>query len=344
MKKKPTISTSAAELRRQAETKLNGRKKKTAPSSATEADTQRLLHELQVHQIELEMQNEELVRSRAEAEEAYRKYTDLYDFAPVGYFTLTREGTIHEVNLAGANLLGVERVNLINRHLGLFASVKSRAAFEAFFEMLLSGVGKETYELAFLKNGSELIWVRTEATCFEGGQESRAVMVDITERKQAEEKLRHISIHDSLTGLYNHVFFMEEMARLERGRDFPVSIVMADVDKLKEINDREGHAAGDILLKRVAQALTAAFRAEDVVARIGGDEFAVLLPATDATAAEVSLQRVRQIIHENNASGTGTPIHISLGVSTAQKTTGLSAALKEADANMYREKRGHDAS
>jgi len=137
---------------------------------------------------------------------------------------------------------------------------------------------------------------------------------------------------------------MEEMARLERGRDFPVSIVMADVDKLKEINDREGHAAGDILLKRVAQALTAAFRAEDVVARIGGDEFAVLLPATDATAAEVSLQRVRQIIHENNASGTGTPIHISLGVSTAQKTTGLSAALKEADANMYREKRGHDAS
>ncbi len=189
MKNKTASTPNGTELRRKAEAKLSARRKKTPHPPATEADTLRLLHELQVHQVELEMQNEELMRARTEAEEAYRKYTDLYDFAPAGYFTLTREGIIHEVNLAGANLLGVERSNLINRHLGLFASVQSRASFTAFFEMLLSGEGRETFELAFLKNGNESIWVRAEATCFEGGQESRVVMVDITESKQIEEKL-----------------------------------------------------------------------------------------------------------------------------------------------------------
>jgi diguanylate cyclase (GGDEF)-like protein len=147
-----------------------------------------------------------------------------------------------------------------------------------------------------------------------------------------------------LTGLNSRGIFMVEMERLERGRKFPVSILMADVDQLKKTNDQEGHAAGDALLKRVAQVLTAAFRAEDVIARIGGDEFAVLLPGTDVASARVSLQRVRRVIRENNAANTETPIRLSLGVSTAENPTPLSAVLKEADANMYREKRGDDAS
>jgi diguanylate cyclase (GGDEF)-like protein len=174
---------------------------------------------------------------------------------------------------------------------------------------------------------------------------------DITERKQADEALIRLSTHDALTGLYNRGFFMEEVARLERGRNFPVSIVLGDVDHLKETNDVHGHDAGDALLKRVSQALIAAFRAEDVVARIGGDEFAVLLPATNAASAQISLQRVRRIIQDGNAAllnggqaHIDPPIHLSLGVSTAENPIPLSRVLKEADANMYREKRGHHTS
>ncbi len=179
----------ASELRHQAEAKLSERKQKVAAASAKNVDNQRLIHDLEVHQIELEMQNDELIRSRAEAEEAYRQYTDLYDFAPVGYFTLARDGTINKINLAGANLLGIERAKLIQRHLELFVSDESRDTFRIFLEKLLTGNGKENCELAFVKNKNVLLWTRVEATCFEGGQECRAAVVDITERKRAEERL-----------------------------------------------------------------------------------------------------------------------------------------------------------
>src|ERR1035437_2803418 len=108
----------AAALRRQAEAKWSERKKKTGPLPAAEADTRRLIHELQVHQIELEMQNEELAESHAEVEALLRQHADLYDFAPVGYFTLARDGAILQVNLAGACLLGVEVGKLIKRRFG----------------------------------------------------------------------------------------------------------------------------------------------------------------------------------------------------------------------------------
>jgi len=216
---------------------------------------------------------------------------------------------------------------------------------QVFLEAMASGSVPVHYENPILTKSGETRLIKWNNSILKGveGEIIGAASIgeDITERKQAEEALRRMSTHDNLTGLYNRGYFVEEMERLERGRNFPISIVMADVDYLKETNDQRGHAAGDALLKRVAQVFMTAFRAEDVVARIGGDEFSVLLPNTDEAAAEISLQRVQRLIQENNASHKDVPIRISMGVSsTGKNPTSLSNVLKQADASLYRVKRG----
>ena len=134
------------------------------------------------------------------------------------------------------------------------------------------------------------------------------------------------------------MFFDEEINRLERGRRFPVSIVMADIDGLKKINDFQGHASGDQLLKRAADVLAKSFRGEDMVARIGGDEFAALLPNADAEAAKQALKRIQNNIQEDNTGKNKFPLSISCGASTAEIGQNLKDALKQADKRMYKEK------
>jgi PAS domain S-box-containing protein len=174
-------------LRLQAEAKLSKSKKGKTSAPGTDADTSRLIHELQVRQIELEMQNEELIRARAEAEAALR----LYDFAPMGYFTLARDGAIKQANLTGADMLGVEREKLIHRRLGLFVAAKSRKDFAVLLEKVFSLDGeKETCEVELLKDKTESFWAYIEAVSDAAREREacRAVVVDITKRKQAESQ------------------------------------------------------------------------------------------------------------------------------------------------------------
>jgi len=160
----------------------------------------------------------------------------------------------------------------------------------------------------------------------------------LRDKQQAEEQLRYVSSHDTLTGVYNRSFFNEELSRLDRGRHFPVSIIVVDLDRLKEINDTRGHAAGDRLIQQAARVLKTAVRVEDVVARIGGDEFAIILAGADLEAAARVIERIRDEEAEYNRGDAEFPLGMSLGVATALNRGDLDMTHKQADRLMYEDK------
>jgi PAS domain S-box-containing protein len=151
---------------------------------------------LHVHEIELEVQNENLSRARAQAEASADKFSELYDLAPIGYLTLDRKGTMRQMNLSGARLLGGERARLLNRRLGLFVAQGDRLAFSAFLEKVFAGRTRKRCEVTLARGGSQPLTVQIECMRSAGGQECRAVVLDITERQQAREALQRA--HDEL--------------------------------------------------------------------------------------------------------------------------------------------------
>jgi len=201
MKKKPAPSTVTARLRRSAEVRLRERTRKNlsqagVPKSA--ADTRRQFHELQVHQVELEMQNFELQKARDENEVALEKYTDLYDFAPVGYFSLDDSGRITEVNLTGAALLGVERSRLINQSLARFVAPASQPGFHLFLKRVFAGTEKQFCEASLLKPDAAAFWARFHGVAAIAVSDPRkwcrVAAWDITSLKQAEEAQRRADV------------------------------------------------------------------------------------------------------------------------------------------------------
>lgn len=164
---------------------------------------------------------------------------------------------------------------------------------------------------------------------------------DITEQIEAENQLKYLSTHDALTRIYNRAYFETELERLQNSRLFPISIVMADLDGLKYVNDNQGHAAGDELLRQTANLLRESFRTEDVVARIGGDEFGILISNTGVDAVHNAIKRVRSRIQQYNKSHPDLKIKLSIGVATSRIGESLEDTSKRADRKMYEDKSTH---
>ena len=185
---KPNSSRDPAGLRRAAEARLKNRR--ATPGPRTGADLASLQHELQVHQVELELQNESLLKSQAELKTALEGYTDLYDFAPVGYLTLGPDGGIRQVNLTAAKMLGVDRSRLVERRLGQFVCPADRAALTTFLKSVFEGQGRESCEVTLANAAEPPPVVRLEAVAVPSGQECRAVLSDISVHKHDQGLLR----------------------------------------------------------------------------------------------------------------------------------------------------------
>jgi len=179
MNKKDQNLTEIQLLRLKAEEKLKEQLKKDK-IEVQESDAKKLLHELQVHQIELEMQNEELKETYETAEKALKKYTMLYDFAPMGYFTLDSDGSICDLNFTGADLLGEKRFTLVNHNFKLFIAKESQKTFNDFLSKVYSGHVKESCEVMLAYDSNPLCQVYMEGVVTGDDRKCLLSVVDVS--------------------------------------------------------------------------------------------------------------------------------------------------------------------
>jgi diguanylate cyclase (GGDEF)-like protein len=161
-------------------------------------------------------------------------------------------------------------------------------------------------------------------------------LVDISARKKAEAYLEYLGKHDSLTKLKNRAFYTEELGRIARKGPWPLSILAMDLNGLKVVNDIDGHAAGDSLLRRVGEVLSSAAAGTPYcVARVGGDEFVALLPGSDERVAQGFKERIESMLDINNQYFSGRKLSLAIGMATAHTSTHVDALSHEADKAMF---------
>jgi diguanylate cyclase (GGDEF)-like protein/PAS domain S-box-containing protein len=428
-------------------------------------EVNQIIHELKVHQIELEMQNDELRRIQTELDKTKARYFDIYDLAPEGYLIISKSGLILETNLTAADMLGYTRGQLHKKRFSEFIYKFDQEIYYLHQKRLSDSFVSKGCEIRILRNDGTMFWGHLKATStMEGdacvyriilsdigyrkeieqtlteseekykslvmsmdqglalheiilddtgkpidyvfldinesytrilgftrdmciGKRVREVMPlveqywidifgevaltgkpsfyenfsettgryystyvyspkinlfavlvsDIDEQVKREREINYISFHDQLTGIYNRRFYEEELRRLDTERNFPLTIAMGDLNGLKLINDSFGHNAGDELLKKVAEAITDGCRADDIIARIGGDEFVIILPHTSYAEAENVVARIKKSA-SNKKTGM-MEVSISFGHQTkVDNKQRIEDVFKDAEDHMYRNK------
>ena len=293
------------------------------------------------------------VTEKSLAAESLKKQNDLFasllKILPVGVFMVdSAEGKPLVVNETGKALLGIGIVPDANEHnlSEVYKAFKGNTqkhypANEMPITLGMKGIKSHIDDMVVERPDGSRILLEVFGTPVNDIQgkpwASLVTFMDITDRKKAENELLYLSYHDHLTGLYNRRYFEQELKNLDTPENLPLSIIMFDVNGLKLVNDSFGHDLGDVLLKKSAEAIKKACREDDIAARIGGDEFVVLLPKTAASEALQISNYIKELA--SNEKVANMELSISYGYDT-KKTDNQSIIeiIANAENHMYRHK------
>lgn len=270
-------------------------------------------------------------------QEDVEKYRLLLDESSDPIFMFYRDGRYRYVNRAFAEGVGKGVTEIIGHTIWDVFSRDEADTRYAVVKWVFENAETRVIEVRVPRADGDRFYLTTVKPILDDqGEVTFAVCIskEITERKRMEQELRYLSTHDILTGLYNRNFFDSELARLQLSRLFPIGIVIVDMNNLKKANDRYGHTAGDELIRKVAHELRQSFRAGDVIARIGGDEFAVVLIQTDEIGAQGAVDRLRFNIKKHKDE----LLSIAIGLAIGKEGEYLPAIMRQADDLMYADK------
>lgn len=276
------------------------------------------------------------------------KFRTIYEKSPIGIEIFGTDGWLVDINEACMQIFGIRNKRDVEGY-NLFDD----PGFSEVNQKLVKNGISVRYEAEFSfdkapyasdRKGELLLDVMVTPFSGTGGNTEGYLLQiqDVTENRRNEERLKYLSLHDPLTGLYNRNYFEQEMERLAKSRASCAAVMVCDLDGLKNVNDILGHGRGDELLRRAAEALRQVFRGSDMVARIGGDEFAVILPDCGGRDMESVAGRLLKTLEKMNLDIGQPPLMLSVGYAlVCESPIDALSLFQEADRNMYRYKREH---
>lgn len=278
------------------------------------------------------------LRRVQESEEKFRLiYSAMSQGLAVHELVFDKEGNPYdysyiEVNDSYLNLFGYEKDQLIGKNVSEVAPLLEKYWYDSFFNVALTGEPK------YLENYSSSVGKYLSVYAYSPKQNQFAVLIsDITERVEKEKEIQYLSLNDQLTGVYNRRYYEEQLIALDKEENYPLSLIMGDVNGLKLVNDSFGHQVGDELLIKVADILRKSCRNTDIITRIGGDEFVIMLPNTDIHQSRTIVDRIRHYSSQENIKSI--EVSISFGYGTkSNKGESITRLFKQIEDDMYRNK------